>query len=84
MADSNENYCVKCEKSGDVAAEKVLKCNGNCNKTLHYTCSSYNTSELKFLETNKHNVKWFCDGCSAAAASVVSSYLLFINRSIIS
>lgn len=76
MADSNENFCVKCEKIGDIAAEKVLKCNGKCNKTLHYTCSSYNTSELEFLESNKHNVKWFCDGCSREGASVVRKFRL--------
>lgn len=78
MADSIENFCVKCEKKGDNSAEKVLKCQGKCNKTLHYTCSSYNTSELEFLESNKDNVKWFCDGCSNDGTPVVRTKSLFL------
>ncbi|KAG5868107.1 hypothetical protein JTB14_034637 [Gonioctena quinquepunctata] len=73
MADEqNKNFCVKCdEKIGDTA-DNTLKCNGPCNKALHYTCSSYNTSELKFLESNKDNIKWFCDRCSRVGEVQVS------------
>ncbi|CAH2005563.1 unnamed protein product [Acanthoscelides obtectus] len=70
MAEMNGNFCVKCEEKKGIQTEKMLKCNGNCNKGLHYTCSSYNTSELQFLESNKNNIKWFCDGCSQTNTTV--------------
>ncbi|KAL1489329.1 hypothetical protein ABEB36_014247 [Hypothenemus hampei] len=61
----SRNFCVKCDEvlTGR-DTEKMLKCTANsCNKGIHYTCSSYNTSELQFLESNKDHVKWFCGGC---------------------
>ncbi|XP_060529527.1 histone-lysine N-methyltransferase 2A-like [Cylas formicarius] len=66
MADQSRNFCVKCDEklSNDKDVQKTLKCSGSCNKGMHYTCSSYNTNELQFLENHKDNVKWYCDGCS--------------------
>uniref|UniRef100_A0A6P7GS02 Uncharacterized protein LOC114346007 n=1 Tax=Diabrotica virgifera virgifera TaxID=50390 RepID=A0A6P7GS02_DIAVI len=64
MSDEQINLCVKCDERIKEFNQKSLKCNGNCNKSLHYTCSDYNTSQLEFLESNKSNVKWFCDMCS--------------------
>ncbi|CAH1154161.1 unnamed protein product [Phaedon cochleariae] len=73
MADEIRNFCVKCDENiGDAAQAKILKCNGQCNKVIHQTCSSYNASEWQFLETNKDNIKWFCDGCSQATTVKVS------------
>lgn len=62
----SENFCVKCDETiCEDSNTKAIKCsNDKCNKSLHYTCSQFKMSELKFLESNKNNLKWFCDGCS--------------------
>ncbi|KAK9730484.1 hypothetical protein QE152_g15163 [Popillia japonica] len=43
--------------------EKVIKCNGKCNNFIHYSCTSFKPTELKFFEVNIRNIKWHCDEC---------------------
>lgn len=61
-----QSKCVKCSTkiNTEKDANKLLKCsNNNCDLCMHFTCSDYKPSELKFLETNKPNIRWYCGLC---------------------
>lgn len=69
MAKSNmalvlQYSCIKCINTIDKTSEKVILCGEwNCLNCMHHSCSSFKPTELKFLETNKNNIKWVCDVC---------------------
>lgn len=63
MADSENSKCIKCGLKQEIKGDKIIKCNGTCDGFIHYVCSSFKPTELKFLETNNKNIKWYCDKC---------------------
>lgn len=57
--------CVKCKIVIDKHNEKLLKCNGACGEMVHYGCSIFKPTELKFMDVYKENVKWYCNQCNS-------------------
>lgn len=68
---ASKHYCESCVQTIDLQNDKkILKCaNYECFTCLHYNCSSYKAPEIKFLETAKFNVKWFCNRCATNTSS---------------
>lgn len=66
MASEQDHQCVICSKIADKVKDKILVCVGVCKSVLHLSCSTYKPSEIKFLEANSVNIKWYCDACSTA------------------
>lgn len=61
--------CVKCESEVEITKDKILRCGTKwCNNVLHYVCSAFKPTELKFVEANR-DVVWFCEGCLARHTS---------------
>lgn len=57
--------CEKCLIIDDQLHAKILVCgNAVCSVSLHYNCRMYKPVELKVLENNKLNVKWYCLQCT--------------------
>lgn len=67
--------CIKCKQKYENTNEKIIKCNGICNGFLHYTCSTFKPTELKFFEANNNNVKWYCDPCANTGQNYSMHYL---------
>lgn len=63
MAEGADSFCVKCKTKLENQSDKIIKCYGTCGGYIHYLCSSFKPSELKFVETHK-NMKWFCEQCT--------------------
>lgn len=69
MAAIDTSCCVMCKLNPESETDKFIKCYGNCNNYLHYGCSSFKPSEIKFLESHKYCVKWICETCANDNAS---------------
>lgn len=67
--------CVQCSQNIDKQADKVIKCYRKCNNVLHYTCSTFKPSELKFMEANIHNIRWCCNDCASESVEESVSIL---------
>lgn len=62
---ASKQYCESCKEIfGVQQPEKIIKCgNKRCVVFLHHICSPFKATEIKFLETYKQNIKWYCSGC---------------------
>lgn len=66
MAVNDKSVCVSCKairKIENEKTEKILICSGHCGNFVHHQCSVFKPSEVKFLEANTNNIKWYCDTC---------------------
>lgn len=58
--------CLSCSAEKASKSGKVLECsNKKCANFLHTECSVYRANELRFLEANPENIRWYCGGCVA-------------------
>lgn len=62
-ADHVSFHCVECREKETSKGGKYIKCAVvYCSAIMHYSCSVFKPTELKFIENSK-NVCWFCDKC---------------------
>lgn len=63
---ANNAVCLSCSDEKSSKNGRSLECfSKNCNNFIHYECTVYKPAEIRLLESNKANIKWFCGKCES-------------------